>query len=152
METVVADVAKALSKANNIAEAADAFQKNKSSIIMSYIELKKTVKYLKISGLEVHHLIEKRFASKLGLNPDDMLSVALDKEKHSKITKLMREKIGYALDWSKDVRTTNATVQDIWNATRETYTELRMTKYLDALKQSIIDAGKSSQITDWGEW
>lgn len=149
----VADVARALSKADNIADAASAFQKNKGSIIMGYKELKNTVKSLKISGLEVHHLFEKRFADKLGLKADDILSVAMDKDTHQKVTNLFREKIQYnsVFDFLHPERltTSRATTQQIWDATREVYTEMGMTKYLDSLKKSLIDNGKN---LNWGEW
>ena len=41
-------------------------------------------------------MIEKRFAQNLGIkNADDILSVALDKDVHKKITKAFRDEIGY---------------------------------------------------------
>lgn len=44
---------------------------------MSYKNLKKLSKD---TGLEVHHLIEKRLAGALGIkNTDEMLSIAIDK-------------------------------------------------------------------------
>jgi hypothetical protein len=53
-------------------------------------------KYLKVmakgTGLEVHHLIEKRFANTIELKANDILSIAIDKKTHDKITKLFRKK------------------------------------------------------------
>lgn len=148
----VADIARAFSKVNNIADAASAFQKNRGSIIMGYKELKNTVKSLKIKGLEVHHLFEKRFANTLGIKSDDILSVALDKDTHKQITNLMREGIPYNSLFAKGRTTSSASVQEIWESTRDVYKELGLTQYLDPLKQQLIDAGKAKYITDWGKW
>jgi len=140
----VADVAKALSKVDNIADAASVFKKNKGSIIMGYKELKRTLKSLKISDLGVHHLIEKRFAPTLGLNADDILSVALDKNLHKQITQEFRNKIGYNIIdvFRNDVRTGNATPQQIWDAIKDVYTKFDMEKYLDPIKEQISAAAK----------
>lgn len=119
-------------------------------VVMSYKYLKQLVKG---SGLETHHLIEKRFADTLGIEADDILSVALNKDTHQEITNLFRDKIKYnsAFDFLHPERltTSRATDQQIWDATREVYTETGMTQYLNPLKESIITAGKN---LDWGEW
>ena len=104
---------------------------------------------MKGSGLETHHLIEKRFADRMGLEADDILSIAINKDTHQQITNLFRKKIGYALDLSKPYRTTNVDAQKIWDATVEVYTEMGMTQYLNPLKESLITAGKN---LNWGEW
>ena len=57
--------------------AAEAIVDGRSAIVMSYMELRKTVKSLGIKGMEVHHLIEKRFAKTLGIDPDDIPSILL---------------------------------------------------------------------------
>ena len=46
-------------------------------------------------GLQVHHLIEKRFASALGLKSSQMLSIILTKEEHLKFTNAWRRFIPY---------------------------------------------------------
>ncbi len=119
-------------------------------VVMSYKYLKQLVKG---SGLETHHLMEQRFADKMGLNTNDILSVALDKDTHQKITNLFRDKIKYnsAFDFLHPERltTSRSTDQQIWDATREVYTEMGMTQYLNPLKDSLITAGKN---LNWGEW
>ena len=72
------------------------------------------------SGLEVHHLIEKRFASKLGLKEDDMPSIVLTKEEHKKFTAAWREEIAYS-NSKNGTTTTTATKEDILNAAKKIY-------------------------------
>ncbi|MGG4443683.1 hypothetical protein [Brevibacillus fortis] len=45
------------------------------------------------SGWERHHIFEKRFADRLGTNKYDMLSIAIPKEIHYKITDEVRKEI-----------------------------------------------------------
>jgi len=47
------------------------------------------------SGLEVHHLVEKRFADTLDIAHGDMLSIVLTKEEHQLFTNGWRKAIGY---------------------------------------------------------
>lgn len=60
--------------------------------ISSYENVKKSDSC--IDG-EVHHLIEKRFAACLNVNPDLIPSICLSKEKHRIYTNLWRDKIQY---------------------------------------------------------
>ncbi|MDQ0114627.1 RHS repeat-associated core domain-containing protein [Paenibacillus harenae] len=53
-------------------------------MILDYTTLKEIAKV--ISGIQVHHLIEKRFAKNLGIKQDDILSTAIDPGTHTKIT------------------------------------------------------------------
>lgn len=52
-------------------------------VMIAYSKIKKVTAG---TGLKSHHLIEKRFAKKLGINANDTLSVALDKDTHKQIT------------------------------------------------------------------
>ena len=63
----------------------------------SYKNLKKSVEatYGTGSGLEVHHLIEKRFAKQMGMKEADMPSIVLTKDEHKQFTAAWREAIGY---------------------------------------------------------
>jgi hypothetical protein len=61
-------------------------------LVDSYSALRKG---LKGTGLQAHHLIEKRFADILGIAPNDMLSVALTKEQHQIYTNRWRTLITY---------------------------------------------------------
>ncbi len=107
-------------------------------VVMSYKYLKQIVKG---TGLETHHLIEKRFAKALNINPNDILSIAIDKKTHKQITRMFRERIGYACDLRHRIRTTNASAQDVWDATEYIYKELGMEQYLAPLKQQLINSG-----------
>jgi len=67
------------------------------------------------AGLEVHHLIERRFATQLGLDPDEIPAVVLDRTFHQQeVTARLFRKLP-----------TNPrrefTPQEIWNAYRKVY-------------------------------
>ncbi|PQJ15316.1 RHS repeat domain-containing protein, partial [Aureicoccus marinus] len=85
--------------------------------IKSYKEL---LKLTKGKGLQVHHLIEKRFASILGVSPGSMQSIALTKFEHQVFTNAWRAKIGYNGS-NAAITTANATKADVINAAREIY-------------------------------
>ena len=73
------------------------------------------------SGLEVHHLIEKRFARLLGItNTNEMLSIVLTKAEHQAFTNAWKSMIGYNNSNSL-LRTSTATKEDVMNAAREVY-------------------------------
>ena len=74
------------------------------------------------------------------MNENDIISIAIDTETHQKITNAMRKSIGYVGD-KKDIITSNAKAQDVWNATKEVYSEMGMIEYLEPIKQMLIDAG-----------
>jgi len=138
---------KATDKSSDVVKAFNALNKadklaavGNGNVIMAYKDLKKVTKGL---DLQAHHLIEKRFASTLGMKQNNMLSIAIDKNTHQKITNLMREKMPYGKSYTQ---------QQIWERTRDVYKELGMTEYLDVLKQSLIDSGAAKNITNWGKW
>ena len=72
------------------------------------------------SGLQVHHLIEQRFARILGQNANDMLSIVVTKAEHQIFTNGWRREIGYIFDKTSTI-TNNATRQDIEAAARKVY-------------------------------
>jgi RHS repeat-associated protein len=79
------------------------------------------------ANLEVHHLIEKRFATQLGLDPGDIPAVVLDKTFHQqKVTAVL---------FSRDFLPTRREhkPQRIWNAYRELYSNLGHPEWLDAI-------------------
>jgi RHS repeat-associated protein len=100
-------------------------------VIGEYAELNKSWKGLKQGVVEIHHLIEKRFAKLLGVSSDKILSVAIDKLTHGQITAEFRKKIGYLGDRLSTIRTFTATLQDLWNALRDVYKD--DTEILDIL-------------------
>jgi RHS repeat-associated protein len=73
------------------------------------------------SGLEVHHLLEQRFATILGQNADDMLSIVVTRQEHNIFTTAWRNEIGLSNWANSTVRTTNATRQIVENAARKIY-------------------------------
>jgi RHS repeat-associated protein len=80
--------------------------------VKSYSELKKLTKG---TGLEAHHLLEKRFASVLGQKVGDMSSIALTKAEHQVFTNAWRKAIPYGQG------TANATLKQVENAARQIY-------------------------------
>ena len=118
------------------------------AVVMSYKKLKKVAKE---TGLEVHHLIEQRFAKKLGIkNADDILSVALDKDVHKKITKAFRDEIGYNNQKKAKIVTKAANPQDIWDAVCKVYRDNGFEDMLPALKEFLLEnADNAKDITDW---
>ena len=72
---------------------------------------------LKGTGLFAHHLIEKRFAGKLGQNINKMLSVAVTKAEHQIFTNDWHDAIKYR----KNGRPLIATRQQIYAKARKIY-------------------------------
>ncbi|MEM4204847.1 MAG: hypothetical protein QXS54_12335 [Candidatus Methanomethylicaceae archaeon] len=89
----------------------------------------------KEAGLEVHHLIEKRFVPGLGLDPDSIPSIVLTKEQHQVFTNAWRKAIGYIGDRGP-VTTANATPQDIWIAAQRIYAD--HPELLAAVRQALF--------------
>ena len=92
----------------------------------SYTSLRRavTARYGKSSGLEVHHLIEGRFAKNLGVKAADMPAVVMTKEEHRAFTNRWREAIKYNSKGhsGKEVLTTSgANKEDIRKAAQEIY-------------------------------
>ena len=80
--------------------------------ITGYKVLKKR---LKGTGLQAHHIIEKRLVTHLGINADDMLSVALTTTEHQKFTNAWRSMIPYGSDYSELTR------EKLWDYARSIY-------------------------------
>lgn len=72
------------------------------------------------SGLQVHHLIEKRFSKLFNVKEGNMLSIVLTKEEHAAFTKAWRKAIPYK-NSSKALRTDTAKPEDVINAAKEIY-------------------------------
>jgi RHS repeat-associated protein len=72
------------------------------------------------TGLEVHHLIEKRFAKVWGEKADEMMSIVLTKEEHAAFTKAWREAIPYS-NSGAIINTSNVTKEFIIETAREIY-------------------------------
>ena len=88
----------------------------------SYKNLKKSVEatYGTGSGLEVHHLIEKRFAEKMGMKEADMPSIVLTKDEHKQFTAAWNKAIGHR-NTSNDINTETADYDIILEKARTIY-------------------------------
>lgn len=118
------DVAKAVDKAYDATKAID----NAADSIDTYKDLRKVSKG---SGLEVHHIVEKRFANSIGIqNTDDMLSIALDKQTHRKFTKAWRDEFKYGINYSALGK------NDVWNAAQRVYANYP--SLLEAARKTIF--------------
>jgi hypothetical protein len=82
--------------------------------IGTYNQLRRAIKG---SGLEAHHLIEKRFKGLFGESAGQMLSQVLSPENHQAFTNAWRQLIPYGEG------TANATRETVLNAAREVYRE-----------------------------
>ncbi len=103
---------KLIDKVDNISAAGKLLGK-----LPTYSELKAITKG---TGKEAHHLIEKRFAKALGIDPNNIPSIALAKGDHQSYTNLWREAIGYNGDNALKV-TGDANWDDIWDAAQKIY-------------------------------
>jgi RHS repeat-associated protein len=73
------------------------------------------------SGLQVHHLLEQRFAQILGQNADDMLSIVVTRAEHDVFTAGWRTQIGLNGWVNSIVTTSTASRQIIENAAKIIY-------------------------------
>ena len=73
------------------------------------------------SGLEVHHLIEKRLANNLGIKEADIPSIVLTKDEHRKFTNAWRNEIGYYRTGEKTRNTQTATKEEIFESAKTIY-------------------------------
>ena len=112
----VGETTKALKVANKVDDVVDAVDdvhdtaKVVDNGIDTYKNLKKTTKG---SNLEVHHIVEKRFAGDLDIKEGDMLSIALTHDDHVVFTNKWRNKIAYGKGaHPKD---------EIWDAAQKVY-------------------------------
>ncbi len=98
---------------SNVIDAVDNVH-DTANIVDSAIDTYKNLKKVnKGNGLEVHHIVEKRFAKELnGINTNDMLSIALTHDEHVVFTRQWRKAIPYKTSYSID---------DIWNAAQDIY-------------------------------
>jgi len=81
----------------------------------------------KEAGLEVHHLIERRFAERVfGLDPDDVPAVVLDRTFH-------QQEVTARLFRILPTNQKNYNPQQIWNAYREVYEYLGHEDWLEAI-------------------
>ena len=116
------DAAKVIKTGGALAGELNQFEKAAEFGVDSYNALRKNVldTYGTGSGLEVHHLIEQRFADTMGMKKGDMPSIVLTKEEHKSFTAAWREAIGYC--GSGDlIETLTATKDQVLSAAKEIY-------------------------------
>ena len=104
-------------QARNLIKGLGGFQRASEFGIKSYKELRKLIKG---TDLEAHHLIEKRFAQTLGVNPSSMEAIALTKAEHQLFTQAWRAEIGYNGS-NALINTANATKQQVLDAASRVY-------------------------------
>jgi len=81
--------------------------------------------------LNVHHLIEKRFANILGItNTNSMLSIVLTKEEHQVFANAWRAAVPYGTDYA------TLSAQQIWEHAQRIYADYP--ELLDAAKKTIF--------------
>lgn len=98
----------------------------------------------------MHHLIEKRFAKTLGLNENDILSIAISGSDHQKITNAFREIIGYSNDKGTKWITRTADANAVWEAVVRVYQGQGMEDYLPLLKEFLLNnKNYNGKITNW---
>jgi RHS repeat-associated protein len=79
------------------------------------------------AGLEVHHLIERRFAERLGLRESEIPAVVLDREFH-------QQEVTARLFQALPTNKSNYTAQEIWNAYTAVYgRDLKRQDWLEAI-------------------
>lgn len=96
---------------------------------------KELQKITKGSGLEVHHIVEQRFAPNLALKVREMLSVVLTPDEHQVFTNAWRTALGYNNSGRTPV-TDTATVQQIWEAAIKVYNQYPT--LLDAARKTLF--------------
>ena len=81
----------------------------------------------KEAGLEVHHLIERRFAERLGLKESEVPAVVLDRTFH-------QQEVTARLFQALPTNKSNYTAQEIWNAYTAVYgRDLKRQDWLEAI-------------------
>ena len=77
------------------------------------------------AGLDVHHLIEQRFARQLGLNPDDIPAIVLDRTYHQQE---VTARLFSALPTGGEY-----TLQEIWDTYKIVYSDLEHQDWLQVI-------------------
>ena len=116
------DAAKVIKTGGALAGELNQFEKAAEFGVDSYNALRKNVldTYGTGSGLEVHHLIEQRFADTMGLKSGDMPSIVLTKDEHKSFTAAWKEAIGYKGS-GNSVNTETATKDQVLSAAKKIY-------------------------------
>lgn len=73
----------------------------KNLTVGTYKSLNKIFKGQKYGRIEIHHIVEKRFATVVGKSQSEIASVAIDKKLHQTITKRFRQACPIGTDYSR---------------------------------------------------
>ena len=124
-----------IAKGFKIASKIDDFIEGCQLLTGSYKTLKKIVKGIK--GIEIHHLVEKRFASLFSCDANQFLSVALTPEMHQIITNRWR-----------NLHTTDSMFKNF--AYGSDYTKITYVQMIEAVKAVYYDMpAVLDDILDW---
>ena len=104
--------ARLLRAANQAASAYGDLSRAADYGIDSYKGLRKVIQG---TGLEAHHIIEKRLVQLMSIDTNSMLSVSLTLAEHRKFTNAWREWFPYGMDYS------TVTIAELWDAAQEIY-------------------------------
>lgn len=119
---------------NEVKLGLDSFARASEFGIKSFNQLGKLIP--KGSGLERHHIVEQRFAQRLGLNSGQMPSVALTPEEHQQFTNAWRNAIGYS-NSNNALNTLTASKEQIWQAAQDIYA--KHPELLEAARKTIFE-------------
>ena len=86
------------------------------------------------TGLQAHHLIEERFAERLGLKAGEIPSIALTAQEHQAFTNVWRQYVGYD-NMKSAITTSTATLEDVWLAAQRIYEQYP--ELLDAVRRAL---------------
>ena len=114
------DAAKAVDKLGDVSRAASKFQDLTHAADYGIDSVKELTKLTHGKGVEVHHIIEVRFAKTIRKKAGDILGVVLTHDEHVKFTNAWRDRIGYN-NQLMDLKTRTATLEDIWVAAQKVY-------------------------------
>jgi hypothetical protein len=104
--------------------------------VRPYKQLRKLIKK---TGKEAHHLIEKRFARRLGIDPDDIPAAMMLPGGHrgegESFTNLMRKQIEYGKNYD------DIPIQKIYEAHRDAYKKYGAPEVMEAINNIFHNAG-----------
>ena len=123
------DVIRFANRIDNLVDAADNIHDTAKVIDGSIDTYKNLRKINKGSGLECHHIVEKRFAPEIGFGgkENEMLSIALTHEQHVVFTSKWRGAIPYKTPYDRN---------KIWNAAQEIYADFP--NLLEAARKTLF--------------
>lgn len=110
----------------------DSFTKAADFGIQTYNKLRTAIKG---TGLQAHHIIEKRFVLGLDLKSGQMPSIALTPEEHQQFTNAWRSAIAYN-NSNNLLRTSTATREQIWAAAQDIYA--RYPELLEVARKTLF--------------